>query len=564
MSNLTTEMVKVAQSVYGLETCMHLTCTDMARSKIDQALKDAYQSGCTNILALRGDPPREKEKWEQTDGTAFQYARDLIKYIKSKYGNHFEIGVAGYPEGMDDGTDADSHIPYLKEKVDAGGAFIVTQMSYDADAFIRWERKVRAAGVPKSVPILPGIMPIQTYDSFLRRAKWTNAHIPPDWMEALDPVKGDDAAVREVGKGLVAEFCRKLLDADITMHLHFYTMNLAASTQMVLEELSVTPKTNTVHPDIKPLPWRQSLGLNRRDENVRPIFWRNRNRSYVARTQDWDEFPNGRWGDSRSPAFGGLDAYGIGLKGTNARNREVWGEPKTLQDVANLFAGYMSGKVKSLPWSEAPITSEADVLRNDLIDLNSRGFLTINSQPAVDGAKSTDPVYGWGPRNGYVYQKAYLEVLIQPSLLPTLIERMEANEDITYYAVNKSGELKTNVDDEAGSGPNAVTWGVFPGKEIVQPTIVETISFLAWRDEFYYLGTEWSKCYEETSESRKLIKEIVESWYLVNIVHNDFRSSTGIFPLFEGLVVEGITPPPKSVAMNGNSEINGVVTNGPV
>ncbi|KXL45398.1 hypothetical protein M433DRAFT_67192 [Acidomyces richmondensis BFW] len=561
MSNLTTEMVKVAQSVYGLETCMHLTCTDMAGSKIDQALKDAYQSGCTNILALRGDPPREKEKWEQTDGTAFRYARDLIKYIKSKYGNHFEIGVAGYPEGLDDETDADSHIPYLKEKIDAGGAFIVTQMCYDAETFISWEKKVRAAGIPKSVPILPGIMPIQTYDSFLRRAKWTNARIPPEWMEALDPVKGDDAAVREVGKGLVAEFCRKLLDAGVTMHLHFYTMNLAASTQMVLEELSVTPTTNTVHPDIKPLPWRQSLGLNRRDENVRPIFWRNRNRSYVARTQDWDEFPNGRWGDSRSPAFGSLDAYGIGLKGTNEHNREVWGEPKTLQDIADLFVGYMRGQVKSLPWSEAPITSEADVLRNDLIELNSRGLLTINSQPAVDGAKSTDPVYGWGPRNGYVYQKAYLEVLVPPSLLPTLIERMEANEDITYYAVNNSGELKTNVDDKAGSGPNAVTWGVFPGKEIIQPTIVETISFLAWRDEFYYLGTEWSKCYDENSESRKLIKEIVESWYLVNIVHNDFRNPRGIFPLFEGLIVEGVIPQPKKAAINGHTEMNGVGAN---
>jgi methylenetetrahydrofolate reductase (NADPH) len=564
LSSLTCEMVKVAQSAYGLETCMHLTCTDMEKEKIDDALKEAYQAGCTNILALRGDPPREKEKWEQTEGTAFRYARDLILYIKSKYGNHFDIGVAGYPEGLDDGTDADAHIQYLKDKIDAGGSFIVTQMCYDADIFINWCKKVRDAGIPESVPIIPGIMPIQTYDSFLRRAKWTQCRIPPEWMEALEPAKGDDAAVREVGKGLIAEFCRKLLDSGVTMHLHFYTMNLAASTEMVLEELSMTPARDSHDPNLKPLPWRQSLGLNRRDENVRPIFWRNRKQSYVARTQDWDEFPNGRWGDSRSPAFGGLDAYGIGLKGTNEHHRKLWGEPKTIQDVADLFVGYMSGRVKSLPWSESPISSEADVLRNDLIDLNSRGLLTINSQPAVDGARSTHPVYGWGPRNGYVYQKAYLEVLVHPSLLPTLIERMEAHEDITYYAVNNSGELKTNVvrDNDLGSGPNAVTWGVFPGKEIVQPTIVETISFLAWRDEFYHLGSEWSKCYDEDSPSRKLIKEIVESWFLVNIVDNDFRNNRGIFPLFEGLKVEGVEPKVKKAETNGVPHVNGHAVNG--
>ena len=120
--------------------------------------------------------------------------------------------------------------------------------------------------------------------------------------------------------------CRQIIEAGIS-HLHLlvyhnvvlhlrdadqdsYTMNLAQATRMVLEELGLASSET---PTKKALPWRPSLGLNRRDENVRPIFWRNRNKSYIARTQDWDEFPNGRWGDSRSPAFGELDAYGIGL-----------------------------------------------------------------------------------------------------------------------------------------------------------------------------------------------------------------------------------------------------------
>lgn len=216
LSELTCEMVSVAQSVYGLETCMHLTCTDMPREKVDNALRNAFKAGCTNILALRGDPPREKEKWEAVEG-GFRYAKDLVKYIREKYGNHFDIGVAGYPEGLDDQDDPDLLIQHLKEKVDAGGTFIITQMFYDADNFLEWVRKCRNAGI--QVPIIPGIMPIQTYASFMRRSNWTKVKIPDGWLEALEPVKNDDAAVRKIGKTLVADMCRKLLAGGI-IHLH--------------------------------------------------------------------------------------------------------------------------------------------------------------------------------------------------------------------------------------------------------------------------------------------------------------------------------------------------------
>jgi methylenetetrahydrofolate reductase (NADPH) len=555
LSNLTIEMVRVAQSALGLETCMHLTCTDMPRAKIDEALKEAYNSGCTNILALRGDPPREKEKWEATSG-GFRYAKDLVKYIRDNYGDHFDIGVAGYSEGCEDNTNTELLLEHLKEKVDAGSTFIVTQMFYDVDIFLDWVKRVRAKGI--TIPIIPGIMPIHTYAAFLRRANWSKCHVPEDWMDALEPVKNDDAEVREVGKKLVVDMCKKLLASGEINHLHFYTMNLARATTMCLEDLNLLPDVES--PLEKPLPWRQSLGRNRRDENVRPIFWRNRNRSYVARTQDWDEFPNGRWGDSRSPAFGELDAYGIGLKGTNENNRKLWNDPLSIKDVADLFVRYMEGKLEALPWSEQPITIEADVIKDDLVNLNRRGLLTINSQPAVDGAKSSDPVYGWGPRNGFVYQKAYLEVLISPELISELITRIERDEELTYYAVNKAGDLKTNAPSD---GPNAVTWGVFPGQEIIQPTIVETISFLAWKDEFYRLGQDWADCYPSSSPSKYLIEDIMDTWFLVNIgkgqtcgkfaisetntdvetVHNDFHETHAIFPLFDGLEVDDIEKP---------------------
>ncbi|KAF4625932.1 hypothetical protein G7Y89_g12231 [Cudoniella acicularis] len=551
LASLTCEMVNVAQTQYGLETCMHLTCTDMGKEKVDDALRNAYKAGCTNILALRGDPPREQEKWEATEG-GFQYAKDLVKYIRQTYGNHFDIGVAGYPEGCDDQDDPELLLDHLKEKVDAGATFIVTQMFYDVDNFLTWVSKVKAKGV--TIPIIPGIMPINTYASFLRRCNHMGCGIPPKWSEALEQVKNDDAAVRSIGTGLVAEMCRKILNSGLIHHLHFYTMNLAQATRMVLDELELTPSDERQLK--KPLPWRQSLGLGRREEDVRPIFWKNRNKSYVARTQDWDEFPNGRWGDSRSPAFGELDAYGIGLKGTNEQNRKLWGEPTSIKEIADIFVKYLENGVESLPWSEAPITSEADAIKPDLISLNRRGFLTINSQPAVDGVKSSDPVYGWGPTNGYVYQKAYLELLVSPKLMDELVRRIERDPDLTYYAVNKAGNLKSN---SPGEGPNAVTWGVFPGKEIVQPTIVETISFLAWKDEAFRLGMDWAHCYSALSPSRQLIENTMETWYLVNIVHNDFHQTHGLFPLFAGLSVEDIDKPFEVEHTNG---VNGTKLGG--
>ncbi|KAI9800868.1 MAG: hypothetical protein M1825_003651 [Sarcosagium campestre] len=549
LSHLTCEMVNVAQSVYGLETCMHLTCTDMEKGKVDAALKEAYKAGCTNILALRGDPPREQEKWEAVDG-GFRYAKDLVKYIRDTYGDHFDIGVAGYPEGCDDQSDPDLLMEHLKEKVDAGGTFVVTQMFYDVDIFLEWVTKCRENGI--NVPIIPGIMPIQTHAAFLRRANWSKCRIPPAWTKVLDPIKNDDAAVREVGKGLVAEMCRKILSAGI-LHLHFYTMNLEQATRMILEELELLPSAGT--PLKQPLPWRQSLGLNRRDENVRPIFWRNRNKSYVMRTQDWDEFPNGRWGDSRSPAFGELDAYGIGLKGSNERNIKLYGSPQSVKDIAQLFVRYVEGDLSSLPWSESPITSEADSIKQDLVDLNSRGLLTINSQPAVNGAKSSHPIHGWGPSNGYVYQKAYLELLVSPKLIDDLIGRIEENPDLTYYAVNKSGHLRMNA---LGDGPNAVTWGVFPGKEIIQPTIVETVSFLAWKDEAFRLGSDWALCYPSASPTRNLVETIMQDWYLVNIVNNDFHSPRGIFALFQGMRAPNLDQVVETAGAGHDPATNGV------
>lgn len=112
-ANLTLEICSTAQAVYGLETTMHLTCTNMDRSMIDTALKEAKQAGIMNILALRGDPPRGVKDWKKVEN-GFGYAVDLVKYIRQEYGDYFCVSVAGYPEGHMDTVDKEDDVKYLK------------------------------------------------------------------------------------------------------------------------------------------------------------------------------------------------------------------------------------------------------------------------------------------------------------------------------------------------------------------------------------------------------------------------------------------------------------------
>jgi len=146
----------------------------------------------------------------------------------------------------------DQEIQWLKEKVDAGVAFIFTQMFYDVQMFIDWVKAIRAAGI--TIPIVPGIAPIQTWNGFQRATSLAKIVVPQFFLDALEPIKNDDEKVREVGTRLVADMCRRILKEDIGIRgLHFYTMNLEKGTKMLLEELNLVPRIET----IKPLPWRQ-------------------------------------------------------------------------------------------------------------------------------------------------------------------------------------------------------------------------------------------------------------------------------------------------------------------
>lgn len=195
------------------------------------------------------------------------------------------MAVAGFPQGhpetADNAEGRHQEIMYLKSKVDAGADFIFTQMFYDTDILFDWVRRVREAGI--TVPIVPGIMPIQNWDKFQTWVKRERIVVPPHFYEALNPVVGDDEKVRAVGTKLVAEMCRTILgNEDIGIKgLHIYTLNLEKGARMLLHELQLEGRRES----IAPLPWRPSLTPHRRTESIRPIFWANRVQSYLSRSQ---------------------------------------------------------------------------------------------------------------------------------------------------------------------------------------------------------------------------------------------------------------------------------------
>lgn len=193
------------------------------------------------------------------------------------------------------------------------------------------------------------------------------------------------------------------------------------------------------------------LKAPRLHEAVRPIFWSQRPKSYTQRTCSWDEFPNGRWGDSRSPAYGDLTDYHLSslhlihkvyfftslfILKINFIKPYVEVQIKTPQDVFSTFVKYCIGDINALPWCESPLSDESKSIRENLIHINKHGFLTINSQPRVNGVPSNDETVGWGPKNGYVYQKAYVEFFTSPENLQKLLEVIPKFPDLTYHAVN--------------------------------------------------------------------------------------------------------------------------------
>jgi len=227
-----------------METMMHLTCTNMPVEKLEAALQQCKAAGIRNILALRGDPPHGQEHFTQVEG-GFACALDLVKYIRENHGDYFGICVSGYPEAHPDSIVEDENqmkdhywadIDYLKQKIDAGADFVITQLFYDVNTFIQFVSDCRSRGI--TVPILPGIMPIMTYGGFKRMTSFCKTKVPSHITDTLEAIKDNDEAVKAYGISLGTMMCERLLAAGVP-GLHMYTLNMDHSAVKILRSVKL-------------------------------------------------------------------------------------------------------------------------------------------------------------------------------------------------------------------------------------------------------------------------------------------------------------------------------------
>lgn len=523
-SDTTLQLSQDAQTFFGLDVMMHITCAGMTEERLRFALDKAKDCGIRNIMALRGDTPRQ----ESEEGASFLSSSvDLIRWIKANYGDSFGIGVGGYPEGHPEAKSKRDCVNFLRQKVDAGADFIVTQLFFDLDEYRDFLLLCAEAGI--TCPIIPGVLPIISYDRFQKFTEFTGIKVPNQIKKALEPIKSDDEKVRAFGVDLCASMCRELFEIGAP-GLHFYTLNLESSVTEILQEIKLLEDCRSR----RSMPWRASTVESRRSEEVRPIFWSNRPKSYLARTMSWDDFPNGRWGDNFSPTFGSLNDYYIfrrTLDPTVRQNRlKILGSPTSEVDVSNVFVKFCQGEINWLPWCEMPIQIETGRIVEQIVKINRDGYLTINSQPQINGAASDAPDVGWGGPGGLVYQKAYVEFFTSREKLEQLRQKAVSFPSISFHAINRRGDAYSTQDENAVT---AVTWGVFPGREIIQPTVVDARSFRIWKDEAFGLWLEeWRSLYAKQSDQWKLLTWIHDNYFLVNIVENDFVNGN-IYKFFD-------------------------------
>lgn len=229
----TLEIVSRIQNEFKLTCMSHLTCVNATRNEINQVLIEAKDLAIKNILALRGDPPGGTGDFETTEG-GFTYSKDLVEFIHS---NHdFSIGVAGFPEGhiaCNEGREVDWD--RLKEKVESGADFVITQLFFDNDEFFRFrDYLVKKTGMNN--PIIPGILPVITTRQIKKFTELCGASIPHDMMNSLNKFTKDDKAATEFGIEHAVKQCEGLLETGVP-GLHFYCLNKSYSTTQVVNAL---------------------------------------------------------------------------------------------------------------------------------------------------------------------------------------------------------------------------------------------------------------------------------------------------------------------------------------
>ena len=215
----------------GVPTAPHLSCIGSTKETVVELLDRYKDAGIGRIVALRGDLPSGMGH----TGGDFRYASDLVSFIRSHYGEQFELEVAAYPEMHPQAPNFDKDVDNFVTKANAGANRAITQYFYTVDAYKHFMLEVRKRGC--EIPIVPGIMPITNVSNLVRFSDACGADIPRWLRKQLEACSDDTARIKAIGLEVVSTLCQELLEAGAPA-LHFYTMNRSEASLAILEELS--------------------------------------------------------------------------------------------------------------------------------------------------------------------------------------------------------------------------------------------------------------------------------------------------------------------------------------
>lgn len=232
-SKFTLDIAKNIKELYGVPTLAHLTCVSSTKETVQEKIKEIKASGIQNVMALRGDIPKDLEDADRS-GWDYQYAIDLIHELKDADHN-FCIGGACYPEIHPESTTQNDDIKRLKEKVSAGCDFLTTQMFFDNNLLYNFLYKIREAGI--TVPVIPGIMPITNANQVERAIKLSGSFMPQRFKSLVDKFGSNPAAMKQAGIAYATDQIIDLYANGIT-NVHVYSMNKPDVAEKIQSNLS--------------------------------------------------------------------------------------------------------------------------------------------------------------------------------------------------------------------------------------------------------------------------------------------------------------------------------------
>lgn len=240
----TMEITRTIRDEHGVEAMAHLNCVGETAEGLGQVVDGIADWGIENVLALRGDPPTGQADFVQPEG-GLGSAAELAAMIR---GAHPELAIGGacFPEVHPEAESAEADLAYLRTKVDAGADFLITQLFFDNRVYFDFVPAARAAGI--DVPIIPGVIPIVSYDQVKRTCELCDASIPDTLAAALEDLGGDERAEFEFGVSYGAAQCAGLLAAGAP-GIHFYALNRWPATRAILGALRASRPWERIPPE---------------------------------------------------------------------------------------------------------------------------------------------------------------------------------------------------------------------------------------------------------------------------------------------------------------------------